>query len=76
MMRIKELNTVCVILGSMPDQNAQALCDYMAQAWVGRDSAFQTIAYECTNHQTNVSLHLQNTEFRKDGSHWKSLSFK
>ena len=42
-------------LFTRPDQSADVLCDYIEQLAVGRDITIQTVAYDCTNHHTNVS---------------------
>ena len=42
-----------------PDQASEILCDYIYQMGVGRYIPLHTVAYDCSNHLTNVScLHL------------------
>ncbi|KAI0236056.1 von Willebrand factor A domain-containing protein 3A [Lamellibrachia satsuma] len=56
MYKRKDIDNVVVILGCVPDQTCQFLCDYVAQLGVGRDLPIHTVAYDCCNHHTHVTL--------------------
>ncbi|KAL3876675.1 hypothetical protein ACJMK2_034479, partial [Sinanodonta woodiana] len=39
-----------------PDQSAELLCDYIYQMGVGRNIPLHAVAYDCSNHMTNLTL--------------------
>ncbi|XP_074648285.1 von Willebrand factor A domain-containing protein 3A-like isoform X2 [Tubulanus polymorphus] len=55
-MKLKDINSIVLILGSVPDQNADILCDFVSQMGVGKDMPLHTVAYDCSNHLTNLTL--------------------
>ncbi|ELU05822.1 hypothetical protein CAPTEDRAFT_167235 [Capitella teleta] len=55
-MMVKDIDTVAVILGSVPDQASEVLCNYIEQLGVGSSRPLYTIAYDCSNQQANVTL--------------------
>ncbi|KAL5018508.1 hypothetical protein ScPMuIL_004230 [Solemya velum] len=55
-MRLKNLDMVLLILGSVPDQTPEILCDYVHQLAIGRNIQLHTVSYDSNNHLTNVSL--------------------
>lgn len=55
-MNIQDIDSVVIILGSVPDQSSEILCDYIHQMGVGEERPLQTVAYDCSNHLTNITL--------------------
>ncbi|XP_078691175.1 von Willebrand factor A domain-containing protein 3A-like [Branchiostoma floridae x Branchiostoma belcheri] len=53
---IKKVNYLLIILGNCPDQTTEILCNYVEQCMVGRALPIHTVAYDCSNHMTNVTL--------------------
>ncbi|KAK2189215.1 hypothetical protein NP493_113g03015 [Ridgeia piscesae] len=56
MYKRKDIDNVIVVIGCIPDQTCQFLCDYMAQLGVGQERPIHTVAYDCCNHHTHVTL--------------------
>ncbi|XP_070580843.1 von Willebrand factor A domain-containing protein 3A-like isoform X2 [Ptychodera flava] len=55
-LKMKDVDTIIVILGNTPDQSSEVLCDYVEQLNVGDPKALHTVAYDCSNHLTNMTL--------------------
>ncbi|XP_064617094.1 von Willebrand factor A domain-containing protein 3A-like [Liolophura sinensis] len=55
-MNLPDVDSVCLVLGSVPDQSAEVLSDYIHQMAVGRDIPLHAVAYDCNNHMTNITL--------------------
>ncbi|XP_050390113.2 von Willebrand factor A domain-containing protein 3A [Patella vulgata] len=55
-MKMKDLDTIVLILGSVPDQMSEILCEYSHQLGVGRNLPIHTVAYDCSDHMTNITL--------------------
>ncbi|XP_035826258.1 von Willebrand factor A domain-containing protein 3A isoform X2 [Aplysia californica] len=55
-MKLPDVDTVVLVLGSVPDQPSELLCDYIYQMGVGKGVTLHTVAYDCSNNQTNVTL--------------------
>ena len=43
----KHIDSVVIILGSRPDQDAELICQYVRQSLAGRQLPFHTVAYDC-----------------------------
>ncbi|KAK7113358.1 von Willebrand factor A domain-containing protein 3A-like [Littorina saxatilis] len=55
-MKLPDIDSVVILLGSLPDQPSELLCDYVTQLGVGRCIPFHTIAYDCSNALANITL--------------------
>lgn len=55
-MKLLDIDSIVIILGSVPDQPSELLCDYIYQMGVGRCIPLHTIAYDCSNALTNITL--------------------
>ncbi|ESO87152.1 hypothetical protein LOTGIDRAFT_107324, partial [Lottia gigantea] len=55
-MKLKDLDMILFILGSVPDQATEKLCDFTHQLGVGRHMPIHCVAYDCSDHLTNVTL--------------------
>ncbi|KAH9491872.1 von Willebrand factor A domain-containing protein 3A [Bulinus truncatus] len=55
-MKIPGLDSVVLVLGSVPDQPAEILCDYIYQLGVGKNISLHTVAYDSSNSVTNATL--------------------
>ncbi|XP_055877562.1 von Willebrand factor A domain-containing protein 3A-like [Biomphalaria glabrata] len=55
-MNVPGLDSIVLVLGSVPDQPAEILCDYIYQLGVGKNISLHTVAYDCSNSVTNASL--------------------
>ncbi|XP_076458970.1 von Willebrand factor A domain-containing protein 3A-like isoform X2 [Babylonia areolata] len=55
-MRLPDIDSIVIILGSVPDQASELLCDFVIQMGLGRSVPLHTIAYDCSNHLTNITL--------------------
>ncbi|XP_059162068.1 von Willebrand factor A domain-containing protein 3A-like [Physella acuta] len=55
-MKIPALDSIVLVLGSVPDQPSDILCDFIYQMGVGKGIVLHTVAYDCSNSQTNVTL--------------------
>lgn len=53
---IEGIQTILLILGSLPDQDLNVLYDYIEQLNCGRDVRIFAISYDCSDHLTNVML--------------------
>ncbi|XP_041363576.1 von Willebrand factor A domain-containing protein 3A-like [Gigantopelta aegis] len=56
LMKVKDVDTIVLVLGSAPDQPTDILCDYVHQMGVGKDVPLHAVAYDCSNQLTNVTL--------------------
>lgn len=43
-----------------PDQTTEVLCDYVHQMGIGQHIELNCVAYDCSNHLTNVSISCYN----------------
>ncbi|CAB4005640.1 Hypothetical predicted protein [Paramuricea clavata] len=43
----KNIDSVVIVLGSSPDQEAELICQYVRQSLAGRQLPFHTVAYNC-----------------------------
>lgn len=55
-LKVQDVDSVMIILGSVPDQTSEILCDYVHQLGIGQGIPLQTVAYDCSNHLTNLTL--------------------
>ncbi|XP_077979926.1 von Willebrand factor A domain-containing protein 3A-like isoform X2 [Glandiceps talaboti] len=55
-LKMKDVDTIILILGNTPDQTSDVLCDYVQQLIVGDMKPLHTVAYDCSNHLTNMTL--------------------
>ncbi|XP_052071945.1 von Willebrand factor A domain-containing protein 3A-like isoform X3 [Mytilus californianus] len=55
-MKLKDIDSVLLILGSVPDQTTEVLCDYIHQMGVGQHIELNCVAYDCSNQLTNLTL--------------------
>ncbi|CAG5136343.1 unnamed protein product, partial [Candidula unifasciata] len=55
-MKLSDLDTVVLILGSLPDQPADILQDFICQITVGHGALIHAVAYDCSNNNTNMTL--------------------
>ncbi|KAH3861547.1 hypothetical protein DPMN_024479, partial [Dreissena polymorpha] len=54
--KLKDIDSIMLVLGSVPDQASDILCDYIYQMGVGRSIPLHCVAYDCSNQLTNVTL--------------------
>ncbi|XP_033122246.1 von Willebrand factor A domain-containing protein 3A-like [Anneissia japonica] len=54
--RVPDVDSILLVLGSCPDQTSEVVIDYIQQLIVGRDIPINTVAYDCNNHLTNMTL--------------------
>ncbi|XP_052768708.1 von Willebrand factor A domain-containing protein 3A-like isoform X2 [Mya arenaria] len=54
--KLKDVDSIMLVLGSVPDQVSDILCDYIYQMGVGRSIPLHCVAYDCSNQLTNVTL--------------------
>ncbi|CAH1794480.1 unnamed protein product [Owenia fusiformis] len=54
--KMKDINSIVLILGSVPDQSSEILCDYVSQMGAGLNRPLHTVAYDQSNHLTNMTL--------------------
>ncbi|XP_013421396.1 von Willebrand factor A domain-containing protein 3A [Lingula anatina] len=54
--RLQDINQIVLILGSVPDQSSEVLTDYILQMGVGKHEPLHTVAFDCSNHLTNLTL--------------------
>lgn len=54
--KLKNIDSVVLVLGSVPDQAVDILCDYIYQMGVGRSISLHCVAYDCSNQLTNMTL--------------------
>lgn len=54
--KVKRLNSLILILGGCPDQNSNAVFDYIEQCLLGKELPIHAIAYDTTNHKTHTVL--------------------
>ncbi|KAL4240557.1 Von Willebrand factor A [Mactra antiquata] len=54
--KLKDIDSIVLILGSVPDQNSDILCDFIYQMGVGRAIPLHCVAYDCSNQLTNMTL--------------------
>ncbi|KAF6019954.1 VWA3A [Bugula neritina] len=52
-LNVKGIDQVIIILGSVPDQKSEVMCDYVYQLLCGREKPIHCIAYDCNNEQAN-----------------------
>nr|KAG5713595.1 hypothetical protein BaRGS_024643 [Batillaria attramentaria] len=55
-MKLPDIDSIVIILGSVPDQPSELLCDFIYQMGVGRVIPLHTVAYDCSNALTNITL--------------------
>ncbi|KAK3089710.1 hypothetical protein FSP39_005810 [Pinctada imbricata] len=55
-MKVQDIDSIVIILGSVPDQTSEILCDFVHQMGIGQERPLQTIAYDCSNQLTNLTL--------------------
>lgn len=55
-MKLPDIDSIVIVLGSVPDQPSELLCDYIIQLGVGRSIPLHTVAYDCSNAVTNMTL--------------------
>ncbi|XP_006823607.1 von Willebrand factor A domain-containing protein 3A-like [Saccoglossus kowalevskii] len=55
-LKMKEIDTIIIVLGNTPDQSSEVLCDYVEQLNIGDCKPLHTVAYDCSNHLTNLTL--------------------
>lgn len=55
-MKLSDVDGIVLILGSVPDQPSEILCDFIYQMGVGKGVTLHTVAYDCSNNLTNVTL--------------------
>ncbi|CAG2240359.1 von Willebrand factor A domain-containing protein 3A [Mytilus edulis] len=55
-MKLKDIDSVLLISGSVPDQTTEVLCDYIHQMGVGQHIELNCVAYDCSNQLTNLTL--------------------
>lgn len=55
-LRLSHIDEVVIVLGSVPDQSADVIVDYVEQLCVGKNIHIHTVAYDCNNHLTNSTL--------------------
>ncbi|CAF0842281.1 unnamed protein product [Brachionus calyciflorus] len=53
---ILKLDTLVLVVGSVPDQNMDLLCEYVYQATMNKDLILHCVSYEINNHILNSSL--------------------
>ncbi|XP_060556889.1 von Willebrand factor A domain-containing protein 3A-like [Ruditapes philippinarum] len=54
--KLKDIDSIMLVLGSVPDQASDILCDYIYQMGVGRSIPLHCVAYDCSNQLTNFTL--------------------
>lgn len=54
--RVEGADSILLILGAEPDQNLNILTDYIQQLYIGKEIPIHCVAYDCSNHQTNIFL--------------------
>ncbi|XP_045213175.2 von Willebrand factor A domain-containing protein 3A-like isoform X3 [Mercenaria mercenaria] len=54
--KLKDIDSIVLVLGSVPDQASDILCDYLYQMGVGRSIPIHCVAYDCSNQLTNLTL--------------------
>ncbi|PVD38341.1 hypothetical protein C0Q70_00953 [Pomacea canaliculata] len=54
-MKLSNLDTIVIILGSVPDQQSELLCDFIYQMGIGMKIPLHTVAYDCSNTVTNIT---------------------
>ncbi|XP_038067534.1 von Willebrand factor A domain-containing protein 3A-like isoform X2 [Patiria miniata] len=55
-LKVKDIDSIVLVMGSCPDQNAEALVEYIEQAAVGRQVPLHCVTFDCNNHLTNLTL--------------------
>ncbi|XP_033630517.1 von Willebrand factor A domain-containing protein 3A-like isoform X3 [Asterias rubens] len=55
-LKVKDVDSIVVVMGSCPDQSAEALVEYIEQVIVGRQVPLHCVAFDCNNHLTNLTL--------------------
>ncbi|KAL8584268.1 hypothetical protein ACOMHN_034953 [Nucella lapillus] len=55
-MRLPDIDSIVIVLGSVPDQASELLCDFIIQMGLGRSIPLHTVAYDCSNALTNMTL--------------------
>lgn len=55
-LKVKDIDYVLVVLGSVPDQDPELLCDYAYQMCLGQEKPFHSVAYDCSNNSANNLL--------------------
>ena len=56
---VRDVDSILLIVGSVPDQSMEILSDYMYQALLNRPSALHCVSYELKNHIVNVKFMLR-----------------
>ena len=54
-MAIKQVDTIVIILGSVPDQSMDVLVDFMYQVILNKSTKLHCVSYEINNHIVNVT---------------------
>ncbi|XP_071962568.1 von Willebrand factor A domain-containing protein 3A-like isoform X2 [Antedon mediterranea] len=54
--RVPDVDSIVLVLGSCPDQSSEVMIDYVQQLLVGKNVSINTVAYDCNNHLTNMTL--------------------
>ena len=54
--RLKQLDTLVLVVGSLPDQNVEVLQDYLSQILCGRNTVLHCVSYDCSNFYVNQFL--------------------
>ncbi|XP_067671399.1 von Willebrand factor A domain-containing protein 3A-like [Haliotis asinina] len=55
-MKLQDVDAIVIILGSVPDQSTEILCDYIQQLTAGRDIPLHGVSYDCSNELTSITL--------------------
>ncbi|WAQ95334.1 VWA3A-like protein [Mya arenaria] len=55
--KLKDVDSIMLVLGSVPDQVSDILCDYIYQMGVGRSIPLHCVAYDCSNQLTNEQIY-------------------
>lgn len=54
--KVEGADSIVLILGTEPDQSSNILIEYIEQIYIGNEIPIHSVAYDCSNRQTNIFL--------------------